>query len=145
MALGEGERRWCRGEFQGELPGWCCQLARWAAGFSSDEDVLYLLRLGQVEDALQKASIQRRAKVLPGCRVHRNPTGLGARTLWVLPIARLQFRVRLLQNEAGGLSPARPRPICSLSCCERQALGQSSGLSHTMLGPLPSMCPPLPG
>lgn len=83
-----------------------------------------------------------------------NPMGLGAQDphtawvagseLWVLPIARLQFLVQLLQDEAGGLSPAQPRPICSLSCCERQALGQSSGLSHTVLGSLPSMCPPLP-
>ena len=145
MALGEGEGRWCRGEFQGELPGWCCQLAQWAAGFSSDEDVLNLLRLGQVEDALQRpaSSAGPRCSRDVGCT--ETQWGRGTRTLWVLPIARLQFPVQLLQDEAGGLSPARPRPICSLGCCERQALGQSSGLSHTMLGPLPSMCPLLPG
>lgn len=144
VVLGEGEGRWCRGEFQGELPGRCCQRAQWAAGFSSDEDVLNLLRLGQVEDALQRpaSSAGLRCSRDVGCT--ETQWGQGARTLWVLPIARLQFRVWLLQDEAGGLSPARPRPICSLSCCEHQALGQSNGLSHTVLGPLPSMCPPLP-
>lgn len=27
----EGRAPWCRGEFQGELPGWCCLVAQWAA------------------------------------------------------------------------------------------------------------------
>lgn len=49
-ASGGGRAPWCREEFQGELPGRCCQLAQWAAGFSSDEDVLNLLRLEQVKD-----------------------------------------------------------------------------------------------
>lgn len=27
----EGRAPWCRGEFQSELPGWCCLVAQWAA------------------------------------------------------------------------------------------------------------------
>lgn len=33
-------------------PGRCCRLAQRAGGFSSDKDVLYLIRLGLVEGVL---------------------------------------------------------------------------------------------
>lgn len=81
MALGEGEGRWCRGEFQGELLGWYCQLAQWAAGFSSGEDVLNLLRLGQVEDAPQRpaSSAGPRCSRDVGCAATQ--WGWGPRTL----------------------------------------------------------------
>lgn len=64
----QGRAPWYRVEFQGELPGRCCRLAQWAAGFSRDEGVLHLIRLWLVEGMLRLRS--------PWMLImHRNPMG----------------------------------------------------------------------
>ena len=114
-ARGGGRVPWCRGEFQGELPGRCCQLAQWAAGFSSDERISSPAKTGAGEGCAAKAGIRLGAEVLLGCQVHRNPMGPEGQDpyiawverpgLQVHPIARLQFLVWTLHDEAGGPLP----------------------------------------
>lgn len=127
-ASGGGRAPWCRGEFQGELPGWCCQLAQWAAGFSSDEDVLNLLRLEQLKDVLRRPASGLGPRCSWDARCTETRWGQRARTLILPGWKGLGSTFSPLQGfsswsghcmmRLGGLSPAQPCSICSPSCCK---------------------------